>query len=808
MPIVLTNHGSILERRTAGKTSPCFHCGEECLDRAILLEEKTFCCEGCKTVYEILNANDLSDFYRLGTRPGASFRSKKKEQFAWLDDDTIAARLVDFQNEKIVKVTFQLPQIHCASCIWLLENLYKLDSGILSSKVNFLKKEAYITFEKAALSLRKVAEMLAMIGYAPAIHFGNLEQTRQHKPVDRRFYYQLGVAGFAFGNIMLLSFPEYLGLAEAGYQTWFGYLNLLLALPVVFYSGQGYLQSAWHGLRNRVLGIDMPISLGILALFGRSAFEIITHTGAGYLDSLAGLIFFLLTGKWFQQKTYHRLSFERDYKSYFPVAGTVKRDGVEKSLALNQLRAGDIAVIRRQELIPADGLLLKGVGLVDYSFVTGESEPVKKEAGELLFAGGRQMGDTIELQLTREVSQSYLTQLWNDEVFSKKTTAGASVFANTVGKYFTGFILVVAISTFFYWLPKDIGFAINAFTAVLIIACPCAAALSVPFTLGNSLTLLAGKGMYLKNTQVIENLVKVDTVVFDKTGTLTDGGAGRLVYEGAPLSENEQAAIRSVVYHSAHPVSQQINAAFRHLALMEVTGFEEVTGQGVSGLAGGMEVTIGKADRGARLTINGLEKGRFLLKNQLREGLAGLIARWKDRFHLFLLSGDDDREKHKLLGLFREDELYFGRSPKEKLDFIKKLQAEGKKVMMVGDGLNDAGALKQSDTGLVISENTNNFTPACDAILDARQFAALPVFLAFIKGSMRMVYGAYLLALIYNIGGLSIAVQGNLSPVVAAILMPLSSLTIVIFGIGSTRLLAAKHLTKITPLSDYSHQTG
>lgn len=808
MPIVLTNHDNVLERRTPGKASACFHCGEECLDGVIQLEEKTFCCEGCKTVFEILNANNLTDFYRLGTRPGASLRSKKREQFAWLDDETIAARLVDFQNDKIVKVTFQLPQIHCASCIWLLENLYKLDKGILSSKVNFLKKEAYITFDKAALSLRKVAEMLAMIGYAPAIHFGNLEQPRQRKPVDRGFYYQLGVAGFAFGNIMLLSFPEYLGLAEAGYQAWFGYLNLLLSLPVIFYSGRGYLQSAWHGLRNRVLGIDMPISLGILALFGRSAFEIISQTGAGYLDSLAGLIFFLLIGKWFQQKTYHRLSFERDYKSYFPVAGVVKKDGVEKSMALNQLRAGDIAVIKHQELIPADGLLLKGAGLVDYSFVTGESEPVQKEKGELLFAGGRQMGDTIELQLTREVSQSYLTQLWNDDVFSKKTTAGASVFANTVGKYFTGFILVVALSTFFYWLPKDVGFAVNAFTAVLIIACPCAAALSVPFTLGNSLTLLARKGMYLKNTQVIENLVKVNTIVFDKTGTITDGSASRLVYEGVPLSEKEQGAVRSVAYHSTHPVSKQINAVYRHLPLMEVTGFEEEAGQGVRGRAGGMEVTIRKSDRGAGLAINGLEKGRFLMKNQLREGLERLITHWKGRFQLFLLSGDDDREKHKLLGLFREEALLFRQSPKDKLDFIKNLQAKGNKVMMIGDGLNDAGALKQSDTGLVISENTNNFTPACDAILDARQFAALPVLLTFIKGSMRMVYGAYLLALIYNIGGLSIAVQGSLSPVVAAILMPLSSLTIVIFGVGSTRLLAARHLTKITPLSDYSHQTG
>ena len=809
MPIVLTNQGAVQEKKAAAKAgTTCYHCGEACPDESILLDDKYFCCEGCRMVYEVLNANDLTDFYRLGPNPGTSLRAGRREQYAWLDDEGIASRLVDFENDKIAKVTFYLPNIHCASCIWLLENLYKLDSGVMASKVNFLKKEAYITYDKASLSLRKVAELLAIIGYAPAIHFGSLEEPRQQAPVDRRFYYQLGVAGFAFGNIMLLSFPEYLGLAEAGYQTWFGYLNLLLALPVVVYSGRGYLQSAWYGLRNGVLGIDLPISLGMLTLFLRSAYEIIAGAGSGYLDSLAGLVFFLLIGKWFQQRTYHRLSFERDYKSYFPVAATIRKNGEERSIALNKLKVGDTVIIKNQELIPADGLLIRGTGNIDYSFVTGEAEPVGKRAGDQLFAGGRQMGDTLELQLTREVSQSYLTQLWNDEVFTKETAAGASEFANMVGKYFTGVVLVIALVTLFYWLPKDMGLAINAFTAVLIIACPCAAALSVPFTLGNSLTLLAGKGMYIKNTQVIENLVKIDTIVFDKTGTITDGHSARISYEGDPLSEAEKAAVRSVAYHSSHPVSQKIALLLSDHPLTEVTGFAEVTGTGVSGEIGGMKVAIGKSEKGgAQLTVNGRERGRFLLRNRFRAGLEELIAGWRQHFSMLILSGDDDREKSKLQGLFAEEEMHFRQSPKDKLDFIKQRQAEGRRVMMIGDGLNDAGALKQSNVGLVISENTNNFTPACDAILDARQFTYLPQLMTFIKWSMRMVYGAYLLALGYNIAGMSFAVQGVLSPVVAAILMPLSSLTIVLFGISSTRLLAGRYLTKITPPRDDSHLT-
>ena len=239
---------------------------------------------------------------------------------------------MDFTDGRQSRVHFHLPQIHCSSCLWLLENLNQIDEGIVQSRVNFLRKEVSMIYEESDTTLRKIVELLATLGYAPVLNMDRLEQS-QVSAVEKTLYYKIGLAGFAFGNIMLLSFPEYFGMdssTEATFARFFGYLNIMLTVPVVFYSGFDYLRSAWQGLRRGHLNIDVPVSLGILALFGRSIFEILTHTGAGYLDSLAGLIFFLLIGKWFQQKAYYTISFDRDYKSYFPVAVTRIKENIEE----------------------------------------------------------------------------------------------------------------------------------------------------------------------------------------------------------------------------------------------------------------------------------------------------------------------------------------------------------------------------------------------------------------------------------------------------------------------------------------------
>lgn len=783
----------------------CYHCHDVCTHSRLRRgPDKIFCCEGCQMVYDILNSNDLCQYYTLSEQPGRTLRERRDARaYAWLDDEEVQASLLQYADGQMARVAFLLPAMHCASCIWLLEHLYRLDKGVLHSKVNFLRKMVTIQFDPKATSLRQLAALLSSIGYPPEINLGDVEGGGVQS-TDRSLVYKIGLAGFAFGNIMLLSFPEYLGLDAATDRTFFklfGFLNMFLSVPVLLYSARDYFVSAWHGLKQRHLNIDVPLVLGIMMLFGRSAYEVLTQTGAGYFDSFAGLIFFLLIGKWFQQKTWHQLSFDRDYRSYFPVAASVRQpDGQEVATPVQRLQPGDILLIRHGELIPADGILLKGDARVDYSFVTGEADPVRVPSGERLYAGGKQTGEAIEVSLTRKVSTSYLTQLWNDAAFQTAEKSHATALADRAGRYFTVLIMGVATLAFGYWTYMGhTHLAVNAFTAVLIIACPCAVALSIPFTLGNILRILGRHKFYVKNTQVLEGFGRCKSVVFDKTGTITTVDKPQVQFEpiGQPLQPYERAAISALAHQSNHPLSRQIHAALPEIALPAVAAYRELVGKGLTGRVGDAALRLGSANflgvtqpdgHGVWVEINGTLRGRFLIRNALREGLEDVLSYFTSRgAQTWLLSGDNNKEADALRPLFTDaSRLLFDRKPQDKLDVVRQLQSEGQKVLMFGDGLNDAGALRQSNVGVVVAENTNNFTPACDAILQADRFGSLPALLDLAAFGVHTVNRAYLLAAMYNVVGLSYAVTGTLSPVIAAILMPLSSVTIVAFGVGMT----------------------
>ena len=781
----------------------CFHCGDVCPDMSIKSEEKVFCCNGCKTVFEILDQSDMCAYYDLDDNPGLSLKGRSQAQYSWLDDPEVREKLVSFSDENQTKLTFYLPQIHCAACVWLLENLYKFNEGIVVSRVNFLKKEVFIQFLNEKISLRKVVELLDSIGYAPAINMSDLDE-KKPEVAERKFYYKLGLAGFAFGNIMLLSFPEYLGLEAAtdlAFFRFFGYLNIMLAIPVVFYSASDYLRSAWLGIKHNKLNIDVPITLGILTILGRSVFDIVSGGGAGYLDSLSGLVFFLLLGKWFQQKTYHTIEFERDYKSYFPIAAAMRIDGKEVTMVVDKLKSGDTIIVRNNELVPADGLLLKGKANIDYSFVTGEAEPVSKQAGQKIFAGGRQFGEAIEIVLTKKVSQSYLTELWNDAAFKKEDKLRASELADRIGEDFTYVVLSVGLITLIYWLIADPSIAIFAFSAVLIVACPCAVALSIPFTFGNVLRILAKNKFFVKNTSVIESLQNINHVVFDKTGTLSYSGKSTIEFNGRTLSDSEWQAVKSVTNQSTHPKSVSIRKWIQS-DITKVQDFIEIAGAGLTGRVGEIKIKLGSGQFviddtnavGVHLIINNEYAGVFQLENTFRTGLKTFIEYFAQKNELSLISGDNDKDAAKLRDYFPEKtSMLFGQTPSDKLNYIRLLQDEGgQSVLFFGDGLNDAGAIQKSNVGIVLTENISNFTPASDGIISTDKFELIPAYINFAKRSLNLVYYAYLIALLYNIVGIAFASSGNLSPLVAAILMPLSSITVVLFGVISSTLLARR----------------
>ena len=846
------------------KSAPCFHCGQPCNDPSLVKDNKAFCCQGCLFVHDLLAESGLGQFYDLSRHPGVRVRREaRRKQWDYLDEPGLQQRLLDFTDGKVSRVTFQVPSIHCVACVWLLENLFKLNPGIGRSQVNFPRREVAISFAPSKILLSELVALLAAMGYEPVLTLNELEK-QERDPERKRRWLQVGIAGFAFGNIMLFSLPAYLGLDSLSaplFKSLFGYLSLALAAPVVFYSASDYWRSALLALRQRMLTLDVPIALGLGALYTQSAVEIVSGRGEGYLDSLAGLVFLLLCGRVFQQITHDRIAFDRDYKCFFPLSVVRKTAVGEESVALSNLCVGDRLLLRNGELIPADARLVSGPALIDYSFVTGEAEPVAKEANSYLYAGGRQIGGAVEIETIKPVSQGYLTSLWNHEVFQKDRRPTLNTLTNRYSRRFTLIVIAVAVGAALFWFAsRNPARAVKAFTSVLIVACPCALALAAPFTLGTAQRLLARIQVFLKNGLVLERMAQVDAIVFDKTGTLTAAAASEVRFieirkpkseirnlksedrrpkseirnlkseNRNPKSENripgagivgqpllwtslpaealragEESWVCSLTQHSTHPHAARIHESLanRHAAQI-VHRFIEIAGCGIQGSVQGHEIRLGSRAWLERcgvpapestlppgsnvwLAVDGELRGAFVLENSVRPDTDQLLRQLSVRYELALLSGDNEKERAQFQSLFGgKARLHFDQSPLDKLNFIRDLQASGKIVMMVGDGLNDAGALKQSDVGVAAVEKVGAFSPASDVILGADRVPRLAGIFVLAKSATQIVRLCFGISAVYNLAGITIAAAGILSPLICAILMPLSSITVVLFACSAT----------------------
>jgi P-type Cu+ transporter len=835
------------------RRAACFHCGEPCVSSTIARSDKVFCCQGCLLVHDLLAENGMDQFYALSAHPGVRVREpqSRREQWAYLDDPSLQQRLLDFTDGKISCVTFHIPAIHCVACVWLLENLFRLHPGIGKSQVNFPRREVAIRFASESLRLSELVALLVSLGYEPRLTLNELE-TRQADPARRRRWLQLGLAGFAFGNIMLFSLPDYLGLDSLNgplFKAVFGYLRLVLAVPVIAYSASDYWRSAWWSVRRRALTLDVPIAIGLAALYIQSAIEVLSGHGIGYLDSLTGLVFFLLCGRAFQQKTFDRMAFDRDYKCFFPLSARRKTPAGVENVSISSLDVGDHLLLRNGELIPADAKLISGPAVIDYSFVTGESDPAIKQPGDYLYAGGRQLGETIEVETAKPVSHSYLTSLWNHEAFQKQRESDLNTLTNRYSRRFTRIVIATAIGAALFWLISgDAVRGIKAFVSVLIVACPCALALAAPFALGTAQRLLAKLQVFLKNPLIIERMTQVNEIVFDKTGTLTVANASDVRFcpsaegeardvkfpsDNRGLSNREAAWVESLARHSTHPHSARISEWFAvqrppNIEPGSASSFVEVPGAGIKCEIEGHSIKLGsrswlegagiKASQtplppgsAVYLAIDQTMRGAFVLTNSLRPAADRLLETLGTQYGLSLLSGDHEGERERFGKLFNHagteqsgqnaaaspPALRFKQSPLDKLGFIQNLQKSGKVVMMVGDGLNDAGALRQSDVGAAIVEKIGTFSPASDIILSADQVPNLDRILALARRTVAVLRVSFGISALYNLVGISIAAAGILSPLVCAVLMPLSSISVVLFACGATHFQARK--LELTP---------
>ena len=787
----------------------CRHCGEPCADarEPVHAGGGPFCCGGCAAVFAILQAYDLDGFYACEVPPGVSQKhaaGRDRARFAALDDEAVAARLIVFNDGQRARATFAIPAIHCASCVWLLERLWRVEPGVSRTEVDLLRRAVHVDYLPASTTLRRIAEQLSALGYEPAI---TVEDATTGPPAARRrLHLQLGVAGFAFGNMMLFSIPRYVNGAplDAGFQRLFDALNLTFALPVLLFSAADYFRNAWNAVRARAMVLEVPIAIGLIALFGRSVTDIGLRRGEGFLDSFAGLVFFLLIARVFQQRMFERIAFDRTYRSFLPLTVRVERDGGLAPVPLEHLRAGDCVVIRSQEVVPADAVLLDATGAIDYAFTTGESTPIQVRAGETVRAGGRAAAAVMRLRVLREVSHSELARLWQNPVFGGPKRRWLATVNARFGAWFTAGAIALALAGGVAWWP-DYAASLSVATAVLIVACPCALTLSAPITLGTAAGMLGRRGLYLKDPAVALDLSRIDTVAFDKTGTLTSATANPAV-DVYGLTAAAWSQVRALAAVSTHPTSRAIAGQHPRLDRSTVTGVVEVAGQGLRGRVDGVDVAIGSARFVAARTgavldgpddctwaAAGDEHGWIRFSAGARPGIEHAAAALAELHDLYLLSGDHHGEGTKWQRLFGR-RMRFRQSPEDKLAFIHAARADGRRVLMVGDGLNDAGALAAADVGMAVSDETACIAPACDAVIDGRRLAQLPAFLRYARRARQVVLLCFLISVAYNLAGLTLALMGALTPLAAAILMPVSSLTVVGISAGAMRWSARRML--------------
>lgn len=777
----------------------CRHCGDPCVHDGISTAAGAFCCQGCASVFALLETHGLTRYYACDTSAGVSQRqasSRDAARFAPLDDPAIAQRFIEAHDGTFAHAAFSVPALHCASCLWLLEQLWRFDDGIGRSEADLLRRTVRVAFRPDRTTLRAVAERMASLGYEPVL---DSERSAGRMPVARRdLYLKLGIAGFAVGNMMLFSIPRYANGAplEPAFQRLFDALNVLFAVPVLVYSASDFFRSAWHALRLRAITLDVPVAMGLAVLFLRSVWDIATRTGEGYLDSFAGLVFFLLIGRLFQQVAFDRIAFDRTVRSFLPLSVRVLAGETMTMRRIEELAPGDVIVVRAHEIVPADARLLDDGGRLDLAFVTGEQTPVSVRGGAFVGAGGRVVGEALRLEVLRRVSQSRLAELWNNPVFAQRPAHWVTTVSARFGHWFTIGALALAAAGFLAWWP-DVRMAAQVATAVLIIACPCALTLAAPITLGTALGRLGEAGVYLKQGAVALDLSRVDAIAFDKTGTLTTATASAAATVSG-LDERDLMRARRLAAESVHPVSRALAADAPVSG--DVHDVCEVPGDGVSGVVDGRPVAIGTAafvsrvagrpvsvpEGGTAIVVDG-RVGVLTLATPERPGMQAVAADLARTWETWLLSGDHDGTAARWRAAFG-DRMRFRQTPNDKLAAVRERQAAGRRVLMVGDGLNDAGALAAADVGLAVSDDTACLVPACDAVIRGDRLTLLPQVLRYARRARRVVVLCFAVSVAYNVVGLGLALAGRLTPLATAILMPISSLTVIGLSTGLMRI--------------------
>lgn len=782
-------------------TAQCLHCAQPLASGQV-----EFCCSGCETVYGVIRSQGLGQYYiqRKKLEPGKINPAKVTgKTYQELDDGTFLKSRAAAKADGTLSIELYLENVHCGACLWLLERS-RLD-GAGEIRVDLGRRLAHVSWDPRRVSLSAIARRFDQLGYPP--HIGtNAERREVQRREDRRLIMKLAVAGAAFGNVMLMAFALYGGWfagMEPQYEQFFRWGSFILTIPAVLYPGSVFWLGALRSLKEKTPHMDLPISIGLVLGFLSGAINTIRGHGEVYFDSVTALIFLLLAGRWLQRK-HQRAAAEAAELLYSlaPQSARLIENGTAKDVPIEAVHKGARVEVRAGEHVPADGVIEQGTSSIDASLLTGESQPVDVGPGAMVHAGTINLGAPLIVKTSAAGAESRLGRLLKlvDEAAQRR--APIVLAADRRAGLFVRAIIILAAITAAIWAVIDPSRVVDNTVALLIVTCPCALGLATPLAVSAAIGRAAKHGILIKGGDALERLAQAGRIVFDKTGTLTQGKPALVQWLG---DQSLKPLVASVEAASAHPIAKVLASASSTEGVL-AQNIKQTLGGGMSATVQGRELKIGSrrfveqndvaipewAQNAAEdYSLRGLTtifvaadlelKALAAIGDEVREDAKRAIGELTESgFDLDILSGDDQRVVSAIaerVGI--EPDRALGEvSPEGKLRAIESYANAGP-VIMVGDGVNDAAALSRADVGIAVHGGAEASLAAADVFIARPGVEPVAEVIEGARRTIAVIHRSMRFSLLYNGTGVVLAMAGLINPLVAAILMPLSSLTVV-----------------------------
>ncbi len=815
--------GDIAEERV------CFHCGlpipaGENVSSRIQGAEREFCCIGCRAVCEAIFSAGMEGFYRR--TPEGTLLAPPPElpkELALYDLDEVQEEFVDTLEESR-NVNLLVEGIHCAACVWLIENTLQALPGVEEAKVNLTGRRLHLKWNNARLKLSRVLTRLGEIGYA-AVPFDPEAAEGSIKRENQKLLYRMAFAGFAMMNMLWIAVSLYAGADSGEFRNLFHWVGFAIATPTLLYAGYPFFKGAWVGLRNLYLGMDLPIAIGAGITYLYSLYVTVTGTTNGevYWDTVVNFMFVILVGRYLEAISKRQaVAATQRLLDLQPKGATVLREGKEEIVPIRAVKIEEIVLVKPGEKVPVDGIIVEGVSTLDEAMLSGEPEPVNKGIGDRVSAGTINGHGILQIKVEGLLKDTALGRIIRLVEEAQASKAPIQCIADKVVPWFVAVTISLALVTFLWWLSADFEKALMAATAVLIITCPCAFGLATPMSIAVASGLGARHGILVKTGEVLESLSAIDHFVFDKTGTLTEGrmtvGSIRMADvqwkrgdEEIPQAVQQLLAdLVAVERFSEHPTAVAIVDCAEDLGINDggrkAGDFHNSPGHGISAVVEGRRILAGNPgwmerngvardpafDNAAealdqlgigslRCAVDGREAALIAVEDRIREGAPELISELKaEGIRLSLLSGDRRSTAEAIAErLGGGMEVIAEVLPEDKDRVIGGLQSDRHKVAMVGDGINDAPALVRANVGIAMGSGTDVSIASADIVLMSSELRKVRLAADLSRRTLRTIRQNIGISITYNVIMVPLAMAAIITPLVAAVSMPISSLLVI-----------------------------